>query len=100
MPTEARTVRINSIPYGEDSAMCVIKALLIVALHTGQIEGDIRTVLDYWFGTPARTIRWKYGKRPVIHRTFIWLDRLKQAEGLNVSGSVYQLNTGICRLAT
>lgn len=99
MPTEARSVRINPIPHGGDSAMCVIKALLVVAFHTGQIEGDVRTALNHWFGTPARTIRWKYGERPVVHRTLISLDPVNQTECFEIPGTPAQLGNAISRMA-
>lgn len=79
--------------------MCIIKALLIVAAHSGQIDPDVERALGYWFRTPTRTIRWKFGGRPILHRTYVALDPSKQEKDLDIPLAISQLNKKVGLLA-
>lgn len=71
MPLEAKTFYVNPLPFGPDNVMCVIKALLIVAAHSGQTDSDIDMVLGCTYTSPSQIIRWKYGARPLVHKPHI-----------------------------
>lgn len=79
--------------------MCIIKALLIVAAHSGQIDPDVEQALGAWFKTPTRIVRWRFGGRPILHRTHVALDPSKQEKDLDLPLAISQLNKNVGRLA-
>ena len=60
------TVYIDPLVQKEQNAICCIKLLLIVALRSGQLDGDIARVLEETAQRQDRTIQWRFPNRPVL----------------------------------
>lgn len=64
---EDRLVFVDPLPEGSQSAICLIKVLLIVALRLGRVYGKtLNEVLVHTAGTPNRMVQWTKPEAPVI----------------------------------
>ncbi|CAG8923080.1 unnamed protein product [Penicillium salamii] len=99
MPLDAKTSYVNPLPFGPDNVMCMIKALLIVAAHSGQTDSDIDVVLGCTYTSPSRIIRWKYGARPLVHKPHVSSNPKKRLDDLEKPLTLCTYNLNVRRLA-